>query len=329
MPIGDEQGETMKAIARAAGAALAVALTLAATTATAAAAPGATTGATDDVTANGAKLLGSVDPNGQRTTYYFEYGTTTQYGNRTPDAVAGSGTSAVRVSADVGGLAANTVYHYRLVASNPSGVTSGADRTFKTRPQPLGLNITANPNPVVFGSPAVISGTLTGTGNAGKAVQIQQRPFPYTGDWVNVGNAIVTDQAGNFALPLLRVPVTAQYRAQTTEKPIVTSPILTLGVAVSVKTNVSATRVTRGRSVRFSGTIRPARPGAQFAIQKETRSGWVTVAGSITRGGSTSFSGFSKRVRIPRGGRYRVFVLITDGNLTSGIGRTISISTRR
>ena len=309
--------------------ALAAALMLT-TTATAAAAPAATTGGASNITANEARVAGSVDPNGQATTYYFEYGTTNRYGNRTPDASAGSGGSARNVSAVIGGLAPNTTYHYRLVASNPSGVTSGADRRFKTKPQPLGLNITANPNPVVFGSPSTITGTLTGTGNAGKAVQLQTKPFPYTADWANLGNAVVTDQAGNFAIPLLTVPATAQYRVVTTERPIVASPILILGVAVSVKTNISATRVTRGRSVRFSGTIRPARAGAQWAIQKQTREGaWVTVAGSITKGGTTSFSGFSKRVRIPRGGRYRVFVLIVDGNFTSGIGRTIAISTRR
>jgi hypothetical protein len=317
----------MTTIGRAAGAALVLVL---ATAATASAAPGATTGGTSALSANGVRLHGSVDPNNQPTSYYFEYGTTRRYGSRTGDSAAGNGGSPRNVSAEVGGLAPNTVYHYRIVASNPTGVTSGADRTFRTRPQPLGLNISATPNPVVFGSPTTITGTLTGTGNAGKQVVLQQRAFPYTTGFANVGNPIVTDAAGNFAFPLLSVPATTQYRVVATEGRDVVSPILTLGVAVSVKTNVSTTRVTRGRSVRFSGTIRPARAGAQWAIQKETRDGrWVTVAGSITRGGSSSFSGFSRRVRIPRGGNYRVFVLIVDGNLTSGIGRTVRISTRR
>ena len=300
------------------------------TGATAVAAPSAATGAATAVTDAGAKLNGTVDPNNQATSYYFEYGTTRRYGSRTGDAGAGSGDRARSVSADVGGLQPNTVYHYRLVASNPSGVSSGADRTFRTERQPLGLSIAATPNPVVFGSPSTITGTLTGTGNAGKQVQLQTRAFPYTTDFVNLGNAVVTDAAGNFAFPLLPPPATAQYRVVATEGRDTVSPILTLGVAVSVKTNVSATRVKRGRRVRFSGTIRPARAGAQWAIQKATRDGrWVTVAGSITRGGSANFSGFSKRVRVKRGGRYRVFVLIVDGNLTSGIGREITIRTRR
>lgn len=317
----------MKTIMRAVAVAVALMLT---TAATAVAAPGATTGPATNVTATSAKLNGSVDPNNQATSYYFEYGPTRRYGSRTGDARVGNGGGPRAVSADVGGLQPNTVYHYRIVASNPSGVTSGADRTFRTDRQPLGLTIAATPNPVVFGSASTITGTLTGTGNAGRQVQLQHRAFPYTTEFVNLGNAVVTDAAGNFAFPLLPPPATAQYRVVATEGRDTASPILTLGVAVSVKTNVSATRVKRGRSVRFSGTIRPARPGAQWAIQKATRDGrWVTVAGSITRGGSVNFSGFSKKVRIPRGGRYRVYVLIVDGNLTSGIGREITISTRR
>ena len=56
--------------------------------------------------------------------------------------------------------------------------------------------------------------------------------------------------------------------------------------------------------------------------------GWVTIDGSITRSGGATYSGFSKRVRVRRGGNYRVFVSIVDGNLVSGIGRTVTLRTR-
>jgi len=55
----------------------------------------------------------------------------------------------------------------------------------------------------------------------------------------------------------------------------------------------------------------------------------VTVAGGITHKGSASFSGFSRRVRMRRGGQFRIYVRIVDGNFTSGIGRTVRIRTRR
>jgi hypothetical protein len=311
-----------------AGVALAVTLVPAATAA--AAAPTVTTGAASQVSANGARVSGTVNPGGEPTGVYFEYGTTRRYGSRTADASAGNGTRARTVASTLSGLRPNTVYHYRLVASNPSGVRSGADRTFRTRRQPLGFQVAATPNPVTFRFPAVIAGTLTGTGNANRPVALQARAFPYTTGFADVGNPLVTNAAGQFSFPLLAPEATAQYRVRTTSGPPVVSPILTLGVAVRVKTNVSRTRVRRGSLVRFSGTIRPARPGARYAIQKQTRAGgWATIAGSITRSGGSSFSGFSRRVRVRRGGSYRVFVQIVDGNLTSGIGRTIRIRTRR
>lgn len=321
----------MKKLMLAAAAALAVVLAPAAAPALAAV-PGVSTGGVSGVTFSAAKVNGGVDPNGAETTWYFEYGTTRRYGSRTGVASAGSGTSGKRVSADLSGLTPNTTYHFRLVASNASGVRSGADKTFKTKKQPLGLTIAAAPNPVVLGQATTISGTLSGTGNAGKPVALQQRPFPFTAPWAPVGNAVVTDANGAFGFPLLTgIPATTQFRVVTVDKPTVESPVLTLPIAVRVKTNVSRTsKVKRGSLVRFSGTIRPARAGAQFAIQKRTSDGqWATLAGSITRGGGQTFSGYSKRVRISRGGTYRVFVLINDGNLASGIGREVKITTVR
>jgi hypothetical protein len=294
-----------------------------------AAVPGVSTGGANGITANAAKLHGAVNPQGLPTTYYFEYGTTRRYGSRTPDASAGKGTKNVNVAAAVGALRADTTYHYRLVASNPSGVTSGGDRAFATKKQPLGLALQAAPNPVVFGAGMTISGQLTGTGNAGKQVVLQQRAFPYTAGFANVGNAVVTDANGAFSFAALALPATTQLRVQTTDGKV-TSAIAIVAVAVRVETRVGTYRVSRGHRVRFSGVIHPGRDGAQYAIQKVGRSGqWVTVAGGITHRGSANFSGFSRHVRIRRGGDYRVYVRIVDGNYTSGIGRTIHIRTRR
>lgn len=95
-------------------------------------APSATTGAAQ-VNGGSALLGGSVTPNGLATSYYFEFGTTANYGQQTPPQSAGSGTSAVSVSATLSGLTADTTYHYRLVAAGPDGAFSiGADSTFTT-----------------------------------------------------------------------------------------------------------------------------------------------------------------------------------------------------
>jgi len=95
-------------------------------------APSVTTGGAD-VSGASATLSGSVNPNGVASSYYFQFGTTANYGEQTPPRSAGSGASAVSVSGSLSGLAANTTYHYRLVAVGPNGaVAIGADRTFTT-----------------------------------------------------------------------------------------------------------------------------------------------------------------------------------------------------
>lgn len=94
--------------------------------------PSATTGAAV-VSGASATLAGTVNPNGLLTSYYFEFGTTTAYGQQTVPQSAGAGTAGVAVGGSLSGLAADATYHYRLVAIGPNGgISIGADRTFAT-----------------------------------------------------------------------------------------------------------------------------------------------------------------------------------------------------
>jgi hypothetical protein len=290
--------------------------------------PTVSTGAVANVTPQSVTLLGRIRPNGAATTYLFQYGPTTLYGSSTPVAAAGSGTAAVNVTADISGLAPSTTYHYRLIARNRNGRIDGADRVLKTRAQPLGLTLAAAPNPVPFGRPTILSGTLTGTGSAGRQVALQANPFPYTQGFVTVSNPQLTAADGAFSFPLLSVPLNTQYRVLIPTRPEVVSPIVGVNVAVRVSTNVSATRVRTGHRVRFFGRVTPARPGALVGIQKLRGTRWVTVTGTITHTGGKSFSRYAKRIRIRVGGRYRVFVSIADGNFASSYGRTVTIRRR-
>lgn len=97
-------------------------------------APAVTTSAASGITASGATLNGSVNPEGASTTYKFDYGTTTSYGSSAPatPGSAGSGTSAVSESQAVSGLTASTTYHYRIEATNATGTSFGSDQTFTT-----------------------------------------------------------------------------------------------------------------------------------------------------------------------------------------------------
>jgi hypothetical protein len=87
--------------------------------------------------------------------------------------------------------------------------------------------------------------------------------------------------------------------------------------------------VRRGHLVRFFGTVRPARVGSLVAIQKlNSKNNWVTVAGTITHRLSSGASRYAKRIRIRRGGSYRVYVSAADGNYVPSAGRTVRIRRR-
>ena len=98
--------------------------------------PTVTTGDASDVGQSSATVSGTVNPNGEDTTYHFDYGTSTSYGQSTGSSGAGSGSAAVPATASLTGLDSGTTYHYRLVAANDAGTTPGGDRTFTTAGQP-------------------------------------------------------------------------------------------------------------------------------------------------------------------------------------------------
>jgi trimeric autotransporter adhesin len=101
-------------------------------TTTSAPAPVVVTGPAVAVHATSADLVGTVDPNGSATKYSFQYGTTTNYGSQAGMRSLHSRGGNKTVMARANGLSPQTLYHYRLVATNSSGTTDGADQTFTT-----------------------------------------------------------------------------------------------------------------------------------------------------------------------------------------------------
>src|SRR5215510_4949825 len=94
-------------------------------------APGASTNPAAKIASFSATLHGTVNPNGFTTSVQFQYGTTTSYGSTTSNQ-SYSGNTTRAVSANISGLAANTTYHFRIVATNSHGTRYGSDRTFTT-----------------------------------------------------------------------------------------------------------------------------------------------------------------------------------------------------
>jgi hypothetical protein len=113
---------------------------------TTASAPTVHTGVATNVKQNSATLTGTVDAHGAAT-FTFQYGTATSYGSQTTSTTVPAGSGAVPVTANLKGLKAGQTYHYRLVATNASGTTNGADATFRTKGRltPRKLNVKARP----------------------------------------------------------------------------------------------------------------------------------------------------------------------------------------
>jgi len=96
--------------------------------------PEAVTGSASPIHARTATVHATVDPNHHEvTSCEFEYGTSGGYGDAVPCSTSpGSGDQSVAVSATLEGLAPETPYHYRIVASTSVGTSEGADAEFTT-----------------------------------------------------------------------------------------------------------------------------------------------------------------------------------------------------
>lgn len=288
------------------------------------------TGLAGSLTPQSASVVGTVNANGVKTAYFFDYGLTAKYGARTPAQNAGAGETPVAATAGIAGLQPNTKYHYRLVARNAKGVARGANRSFKTPKQPLGFSVAAQPGTFVFGAITMVAGTLGGTGSANRAVQLQHQPWPFQAGFVPVGNVQLTDANGAFNFPIIGLGANTQYRVVTTgDKPVI-SPVVNANVQVRVTGHTRVRTVNRGSRLRFSGTVRPAHVGVQIGVQRRSsRGNWITVQGSRTRTGTADYARYATRVKIGSGGTYRVFVKTIDGRNQANYSPSIRIRSRR
>jgi hypothetical protein len=160
-----------------------------------------------------ATLNGSVNPEGSTTTVYFQYGTTTAYGHNTANQ-SKSGNTYQNVAANISGLTASTLYHFRIVATNSGGMRFGGDRTFTTlsprgtpvpitNPASLIASFSARLNGMVdpHGLPTMVHfeyGTTTGygqtTANQNKSGDTFQNVF------ANISNGLTPNTTYHFRI---------------------------------------------------------------------------------------------------------------------------------
>ena len=122
--------------------------------------PTVITTAATAITAATATLNGTVNANGNSSSVTFQYGLTTGYGSTATGVPStATGSSVTLESAPITGLTFNTLYHYRIVATNIAGTANGNDMTFTTGAgSPVVVtNLATN----VAATTATLNGTVT------------------------------------------------------------------------------------------------------------------------------------------------------------------------
>lgn len=241
-------------------------------------APSVTTSPATGVSDTGAKLNGTVNPNGEQTSYAFQWGPTNGYGHETALTSAGSGTSPSSVSATLSGLAPGSTYHFRVIAMNGTGTSVGADETFTTTgtapaPSPA-PQATTGSAANVGQSGATVTGTVTPNGQP-TTYYFEYGPTPNYGFETSPTNAGsgVTGQAVSATLSGLASDTTYYYRLVA-----VSNGGTALGSGQSFKTEPGQT----ASHVAFMGRMGFVSPGGIIGVEAGCFGGQNACAGHVT-----------------------------------------------
>jgi hypothetical protein len=223
--------------------------------------------------ATSATLNGAVNPDGHATSWYFQYGTSTQYGEKTATHSAGSGTSPVTVTENVSGLAPQATYHYRLVATNASGTVTSPDQTMTTP----GPTISSGSSMTTYRHSVRLSGWIPAPANSTVTLFAERYD---QGSFVLIGT-VLSDANGNWSY-------TVNPAVQTTYKAIwngISSPATSINVRPAV-----SLRLIKGRFLTHLAGSRSF-GGRVAQLQQLERRGWVTVSRTkLNRASSGSFA---------------------------------------
>ena len=131
-------------------------------------APVVTTNNATNVTQNSGTLNGSVNPNGNYATAWFEYGTTPSFGTNTLSNSYGNGSAAVVYTWNLTGLSNNTTYYYRAAANNASSTIYGGTLSFTTSGGSIGCQpiTTTNFAGLINKDSATLRGVINPNGRA-------------------------------------------------------------------------------------------------------------------------------------------------------------------
>jgi hypothetical protein len=283
--------------------------------------PGITNQHASAATESGVHLSATLSPNGAETTYYFQYGRSSSYGNRTDPVTVPAG-DPFPVAADLTGLRPYTRYHWRLFARNAAGNTPGRDHTFRTARTASGLTLFGSHATVPWGRGVTLGGRVTGAGVHQMTLALEQERFPFGTGFQEVRTTHAGSDGG-YLFSIDNVWTLTRYRVVTRTLTPVTSSVA--AVRVAPRTTIAARTLSRKRA-RIAGTIRPAIIG-ELSLQRRLATGrWAQVRHRTVSGAKTfSFKVFRAR-KVNRA--YRVVVLPARGAYVKAATRAVLVSRR-
>jgi uncharacterized repeat protein (TIGR03803 family) len=235
------------------------------------------------VTATTANLYATVNPMGYPTAAWFQWGTTTNYGNFTAATDMGSGVSPLSLSVPIAGLTPGVTYHVCAVATNSNGAAYGSDVSFTTAGRPAVWTLSASA--VTFSS-AVLNATVNPNGYSTAAW------FEW-GTNTSYGNLTsVTDMGSGTAGLSLSIPLsglipgtTYHFRVAATNSNAAVygtdQSFTTLTIVISAQPFSQTVQV--GDTVQLSVTAEGSEPfGYQWFRNGVTMSDGGNIAGSQT-----------------------------------------------
>jgi hypothetical protein len=283
--------------------------------------PGITDQHASAVTPDQEHVSATLSPNGAETTYYFQYGRSTGYGNRSTTTTVPAG-DPIAVAADLTGLRPYTRYHWRLFARNAAGNTTGRDHTFRTGRLATALTLFSTHKTVLWGRGVTLGGRVSGFGVNQMTLALEQERFPFGAGFQEVRTTHAGSDGG-YLFSVDNVWGLTRYRVVTrTQTPVVSTVV---GVHVAPRTTIAARTLSRKRA-RVSGTLKPAITG-ELSLQRRLASGkWAQVRRrAITAATTFSFKVFRAR-KVTRA--YRVVVLPVRGAYVKTATSTVFVSRR-
>lgn len=289
-------------------------------------APSVATGGAADVGLDAATLTASVNPRGATTSYKFEWGTSSRLGTSTASGSLAASTRSSTVRTRIGGLSAGKKYYYRVVATNASGTSRGATRTFSAASTATSATLVASGDRVTYGKGVTLSGRLGGSKVSGVAVKLQTTTFPFSAPFADSGAAIKSNSKGEYAFSLPAVTTTLRALVVVDGLP----PFFSAPVTIRSAARTGITSITRRANgqVVVRGRMVPATAKGVVALQRQAADGarWLPL----------------KRARVRAGGAYAITLrarkaamairavgLPHDGGAhVSGASRTVKIAAR-